>query len=79
MADVAENILSTGPANGEITPELLMEAGKTLSRSTLFALRRNYLDTPVIKNKVFRIVGTPDCQHAGCGVYRDQAGGKTGQ
>ncbi len=58
MADVAENILSTGPANGEITPELLMEAGKTLSRSTLFALRRNYLDTPVIKNKVFRIAGT---------------------
>ena len=41
---------------GEFTPELLSAAGEALSRSTLFALRRNYLDAPVVENNIFRVV-----------------------
>ena len=37
----------------EISPEMLSNAGEVLSRSTLFALRRNYLDAPVVENKIF--------------------------
>ena len=40
----------------EFTPELLSTVGEFLSRSTLFALRRNYLDAPVLANHIFRLV-----------------------
>lgn len=40
----------------ELTPELLAAAGEVLSRSTLFALRRNYLDSPVLENDVIRVI-----------------------
>jgi hypothetical protein len=42
----------------EMTPELLSAAGEALSRSALFALRRNYLDAPVLANHIFRVVET---------------------
>ncbi|MFV1949248.1 MAG: helicase HerA domain-containing protein, partial [Anaerolineales bacterium] len=40
----------------ELTPELLTAAGEVLSRSTLFALRRNYLDGPILENEVMRVI-----------------------
>lgn len=40
----------------ELTPELLTAAGEVLSRSTLFALRRNYLDGPILENQVMRVL-----------------------
>ncbi len=40
----------------ELTPELLTAAGEILSRSTLFALRRNYLDGPILENEVMRVI-----------------------
>lgn len=39
----------------ELTPEMLMEAGDALSRSLLFALRRDYLDGPVVARDVVRM------------------------
>jgi hypothetical protein len=39
----------------EYTPELLSTVGEALSRSTLFALRRNFLDAPVVDNRIFRV------------------------
>lgn len=40
----------------DVTPELLSAAGEALSRSTLFALRRNYLDSPVFENQIFAVI-----------------------
>jgi len=40
----------------ELTPELLTAAGEVLSRSTLFALRRNYLDSPILENRIMRVI-----------------------
>jgi len=42
-----------------LTPELLTTAGDILSKSMLFALRRNFLDAPVFANQIFRVVETP--------------------
>ncbi len=40
----------------ELSPELLAAAGEVLSRSTLFALRRNYLDGPILENQAMRVI-----------------------
>ncbi len=58
MSDQPVNSLMSEITPGEFTPELLMTAGKALSQSTLFALRRNYLDSPVIKNKIYQVAET---------------------
>ena len=39
----------------QLTPEMLMEAGDALSKSLLFALRREYLDGPIFDNDYVRI------------------------
>ena len=39
----------------ELTPEMLMEAGDALSKSLMFALRREYLDGPIFENDYVRI------------------------
>jgi len=36
--------------------EMLMQVGDTLSKSLLFALERDYLDSPVFKNNYFRLL-----------------------
>ena len=56
MSDQLESMQLSEFPPGEFSPELLSAAGEALSRSTLFALRRNYLDAPVVENKIFRIV-----------------------
>ncbi|MGB3398733.1 MAG: hypothetical protein WBA34_01020, partial [Candidatus Deferrimicrobiaceae bacterium] len=58
MAKQPAKISSTELAPTEVTPALLAATGELLSRSTLFALRRNYLDAPVFKNHLFRVVDT---------------------
>jgi Helicase HerA, central domain len=58
MSDQPEVMPLSEIAPGEFSPELLSAAGEALSRSTLFALRRNYLDAPVVDNKIFRIADT---------------------
>lgn len=58
MSDQTSNTSLSEISNEEFTPELLMAAGKALSSSTLFALRRNYLDVPVIGNNIFRVAET---------------------
>jgi len=55
MSDQLESMPPGQIAIGEFSPELLSAAGEALSRSTLFALRRNYLDAPVVENNIFRI------------------------
>ena len=56
MAQQSENPLANISSPQELTPELLTAAGEVLSRSTLFALRRNYLDGPILENEVMRVV-----------------------
>ena len=46
-----------------LSPELLTAAGEALSRSTLFALRREYLDAPVFELETFRLA-----EDAGAGL-----------
>ena len=58
MSDQSEIMRLSEISREEFTPELLMAAGKVLSRSTLFALRRNYLDSPVVENKIFSVAET---------------------
>jgi len=43
------------PADPELTPEMLMEAGDALSKSLLFALGRDYLDGPIFANDYVRM------------------------
>ncbi|MBL7162403.1 MAG: ATP-binding protein [Anaerolineales bacterium] len=43
------------PADPELTPEMLMEAGDALSKSLLFALGRDYLDGPIFVNDYVRM------------------------
>lgn len=40
---------------GELTPEMLMQAGDALSKSLLFTLRRDYLDSPAVAREVVRM------------------------
>lgn len=56
MAQDSDNPLANISSPQEITPELLTAAGEVLSRSTLFALRRNYLDGPILENEVMRVL-----------------------
>ncbi|MCJ7733646.1 MAG: hypothetical protein MUP11_03765, partial [Anaerolineales bacterium] len=56
MAKQSDSPLVNLSSPGELTPELLAAAGEVLSRSTLFALRRNYLDGPILENEVMRVV-----------------------
>ena len=42
----------------ELTPEMLMEAGDALSKSLLFALRREYLTGPIFTNDYVRMTDT---------------------
>lgn len=58
MSDQPERTSLNLSSPEEITPELLTATGDVLSRSTLFALRRNYLDAPVFQNHFFRLVET---------------------
>jgi len=44
--------------NLEFSPQVLASAGEFLSRSTLFTLRRNYLDAPVLTKRIFCMVDT---------------------
>ena len=39
----------------QLTPEILSAAGEALSKSTLFALRREYLDAPVFERQILRV------------------------
>ena len=55
MMDEYENMALDQILPTEFSPELLTVAGEALSRSALFALRRNYLDAPVIDNRIFQI------------------------
>lgn len=41
-----------------LTPEMLSAAGEVLSKSTLFALRREYLDAPVFERQTLRLKKT---------------------
>ena len=52
MAQQSDNSLANISSPQDLTPELLTAAGEMLSRSTLFALRRNYLDGPILENQV---------------------------
>ena len=45
------------PADPELTPEMLMEAGDALSKSLLFTLGRDYLDGPIFENDYVRMSG----------------------
>ncbi len=56
MAQHSESPLANLSSPQDLTPELLTAAGEILSRSTLFALRRNYLDGPILENQVMKIV-----------------------
>ena len=56
MAQQSENPLANISSPQELTPELLTAAGEVLSRSTLFALRRNYLDGPILENQIMKVV-----------------------
>ncbi|MCD4671994.1 MAG: ATP-binding protein, partial [Anaerolineaceae bacterium] len=58
MSDQPESMPLSEISSGDFSPELLSAAGEALSRSTLFALRRNYLDAPVVENDIFRVVET---------------------
>ena len=56
MANQSDSSLVNLSSPEELSPELLAAAGEILSRSTLFALRRNYLDGPILENEVMRVV-----------------------
>ena len=56
MAKQSESPLANLSSPQDLTPELLTAAGEVLSRSTLFALRRNYLDGPILENKVMKVI-----------------------
>ncbi|MBN1266383.1 MAG: ATP-binding protein [Anaerolineales bacterium] len=56
MSAKPSNLLANLDSTQELTPELLTAAGEVLSRSTLFALRRNYLDGPILENQIMRVI-----------------------
>jgi hypothetical protein len=55
MSDLPASLALRDISPEEFTPEMLSAAGEVLSRSTLFALRRNFLDAPVVENNIFRV------------------------
>jgi hypothetical protein len=60
-----------------ITPDLLMVAGDALSKSTLFALRRDYLNARVFETDTFRLLDVSPTQSTDLAFFEVEQVGKS--